>query len=229
MTKTIQAIIAAGLVVVFGVIVWLLVANFKPSPRIDVEPDGTVVAKIVDVRLEKVADLRVLHLTGTVQAKACVTWWMVLNPCRVFKAPAAVDYFVDTSKLDLSDFRWNAGAKTLLITAPDVRIGSVNIDTSAVLADQTDGMLVPRKAMAELQKRSSASALAVARREAEKPANMEAARRNARTALESLFAKPLRAAGVRADVQVRFAGEARPSSERWDMSRSLDEVLGKSG
>lgn len=226
MTRTIQGIIAAGLVAVFGVVIWLLVANFTPSPRIDVEKDGTVVAKIVDVRLEKVADLRVLHLTGTVQAKACVTWWRVLNPCRFFKAPAAVDYFVDTSKLALSDFRWNEDAKTLLITAPDVRIGSVAIDTSKVLADRTDGILVPRDAMAELQKRSSASAHAVARAEAEKPANIEAARRNARTALESLFARPLRAAGVRADVQVRFAGEARPSSERWDTSRSLEEVLG---
>ena len=225
MTRTIQAIIATGLVAVFGVIIWLLVADFRPSPKIDVEKDGTVVAKMIDVRLEKVADLRVLHLTGTVQAKACVTWWRVLNPCRVFKAPAAIDYFVDTSKLALSDFRWNEEAHTLLITAPDVRIGAVNIDTSKVIADQTDGLLVPRDAMAELQKRSSASAHAVARAEAEKPANRGAARRNARTALESLFAKPLRAAGIRADVQVRFAGEARPSSERWDLSRSLDEVL----
>ena len=225
MTKTIQAVVAAGLVAVFGVVVWLLVANFKPSPKIEVEQDGTVVARIIDVRLEKVADLRVLHLTGTAQGKACVTWWKVLHPCRVFKAPAAVDYFVDTSKLDLADFRWNEETKTLLITAPDVRVGSVNVDTANVLVDRTDGILVPRKAAAELQKRSSASAHAVVRQEAEKPVNMEAARSNARTALESLFAKPLRSAGVRADVQVRFAGEARPSSERWDMSRSLEEVL----
>lgn len=226
MAKTIQTVVAIGLAAMFGVIIWLLVANFKPGPKIDVEKDGTVVAKIVDVRLERLADMRVLRLSGKAQGKACVTWWRVLNPCRVFKAPVAVDYFVDTSRLSLSDFRWNADAKTLLITAPDVRIGAVNIDTSKILADQTDGVFVPRGAMVELQKRSSASAHAVAQREAEKPANVEAARRNARTKIEALFRKPLRAAGLDADVQVRFAGEARPSAEHWDLSRSLQEVLG---
>lgn len=225
MMKAIPTILAAGLIAIFGTVIWLLVANVKPGPDVDVESDGRVVAKVVDVRLERLGDLRVLQLTAKAQGKACVTWWKVLSPCRVFKAPATIDYYVDASKLKLSDFRWNQGAKTLLVTAPDVRIGAVNIDTAKVIVDRTDGVFVPRGAMVELQKRSSASAQEVTRLEAKKPEHMEAARRNARTQLEALFAKPLSAAGMSADVQVRFAGEDRPSSQQWDLSRSLEDVL----
>jgi len=44
--------------------------------------------------------------------------------------------------------------------------------------------------------------------------------------VETSFAMPLRAAGIDAQVKVRFADDPTPSGERWDTSRSLQEVLG---
>ncbi len=40
------------------------------------------------------------------------------------------------------------------------------------------------------------------------------------------FAMPLAAAGIDAKVRVRFADEVRTDGPRWDVSRSVGEVLG---
>ena len=53
------------------------------------------------------------------------------------------------------------------------------------------------------------------------------AREATRRAVEGSFAMPLRAVGVAASVKVRFADEPVADGERWDASRSLEEVAGK--
>ena len=63
-------------------------------------------------------------------------------------------------------------------------------------------------------------------RQAREPAMIRLARDATRRAVERSFAMPLRAAGVDATVSVRFADEAQASTERWDTSRSLQDVLG---
>ena len=55
---------------------------------------------------------------------------------------------------------------------------------------------------------------------------MKLARDATRRAVETSFAMPLRAAGIDAQVKVRFADDPTPAGERWDTSRSLQEVLG---
>ena len=51
------------------------------------------------------------------------------------------------------------------------------------------------------------------------------ARDATRRAVERSFAMPLRAAGIDATVAVRFADEPTANTERWDTSRSLQDVL----
>ena len=59
------------------------------------------------------------------------------------------------------------------------------------------------------------------------PENMRKARENGRAALAQLFGGTLRAAGLPVAVTVRFAGEPRGADEtRWNLTRSLEEVLG---
>ncbi|WP_277979716.1 DUF4230 domain-containing protein [Sphingomonas phyllosphaerae] len=194
------------------------------------DDDGVAVARVVAGRLYGSSDLRVSHLAGTVQSTAATTrmfGW--LRYVRLIKAPYDVDYFVDLGALAPRDFRYDSRRRTLLVEVPDVVVGNPNVDESRVTLDTTTGFLPPRGAMAELQKMVSAKATAVVAAKAREPENMRKARDNGRVALERLFAGSLDAAGLPVTVTVRFAGEPRDgSSERWDLSRSLEEVLGNS-
>jgi hypothetical protein len=65
---------------------------------------------------------------------------------------------------------------------------------------------------------------------AREPENIVKARENGRAALERLFGGTLAAAGLPVSVQVRFQGEPRSSDTmQWDLTRSLEEVLGNAG
>jgi hypothetical protein len=197
---------------------------------VSTDDDGVAVARVVAGRLYGSSDLRVSHLAGTVQSTAATTrmfGW--LRYVRLIKAPYDVDYFVNLGALGPRDFRYDSRRRTLLVEVPDVVVGTPNVDESRVTLDTTTGFLPPRGAMAELQKMVSAKATNVVAAKAREPENMRKARDNGRAALERLFAGSLDAAGLPVTVTVRFAGEPRDrSSERWDLTRSLEEVLGNS-
>ncbi len=195
---------------------------------VSTDDDGVAVARVVAGRLYGSSDLRVSHLAGTVQSTASTTrmfGW--LRYVRLIKAPYDVDYFVDLGALAPRDFRYDSRRRALLVEVPDVIVGNPNVDEGRVTLDTTTGFLPPRGAMAELQKMVSAKATTVVAAKAREPENMRKARENGRAALERLFAGSLDAAGLPVTVTVRFAGEPRAgSSERWDLTRSLEEVLG---
>ncbi|MCC2981706.1 DUF4230 domain-containing protein [Sphingomonas sp. IC4-52] len=223
------AIAAVGVAIAFAIMVATVAAYRWWDDRHVVAADdsGLAVARVVAATLHTSADLRVSRLTGTVQATGATSrLWGWLKSTRVVKAPFEVDYFVDVRRLDPSDFRYDAANRTLTVEVPDVRPGRPNVDHARVTLDQTSGPYVSRDAMAELQRRvASTAATAVADR-ADDPENMAKARENGRTAISRLFGGALSAAGLPVRVEVRFAGETGPSDgERWDMSRSLQEVL----
>ena len=197
---------------------------------VSTDDDGVAVARVVAGRLYGSSDLRVSHLAGTVQSTASTTrMWGWLRYVRLIKAPYDVDYFVNLGALKPRDFRYDSRRRTLLVEVPDVVVGNPNVDEGRVTLDTTTGFLPPRGAMAELQKMVSAKATTVVAAKAREPENMRKARENGRAALERLFAGSLDAAGLPVTVTVRFAGEPRTgSSERWDLTRSLEEVLGNS-
>jgi hypothetical protein len=114
-----------------------------------------------------------------------------------------------------------AGTTSYLDVVPE----AANVDQSRITFERTDGLFVGRAAMARLRVRASGKALAVARQEALKPANVETARRNGREMVATLYGQPLRIAGVNATVRVRFEGEAVRDPEQWDRSRSLAELF----
>lgn len=188
--------------------------------------DGLAVARVVQSTLSKASDLKVSTLTGTVQSVASDSrGFGMINSNRVMKAPFEVDYFVNLSALGPGDFMWDDASDTLTVRAPAVRLGKVNVDESRTYLDRTTGIFVTRDAMAKMQRQASAGAVRVAREEAGKPDKMAAARRNAQAALMALFGAPLRAQGIDAKVVVRFADERARDGERWDVSKSLQEVL----
>lgn len=141
--------------------------------------------------------------------------------------PGMVRYDVDMAKLRQRDVTWEAGTKTLRVTLPPVEIDGPQVDLAAIREYGSGGLLTrftDAEKQLDLANRRTGQAELV--RQARDAMPMKLARDATRRAVESSFAMPLRAAGVDATVKVRFADEARDTSERWDTSRSLEEVLG---
>jgi ketosteroid isomerase-like protein len=215
-----------AVLVALGVAGYVAYQRYTVSYTVERESDGVTISKVVDAKLAGATDLRVSRLTGTVQATASdVGWGGVLPSGLVFKAPFEADYFVDLAKLDRSRFFWNAKTRTLIVTPPDVRVDSVNVDEARASVDQTTGLLVTRGAMARLRQRASGRAAQVVRTTATNAKNMVQAREAARREIADLYQRPLTIAGLDAHVVVQFDGEGRRNSEQWDRSRSLDEIL----
>jgi hypothetical protein len=223
---------AIGLAIAFAIVVAALLGyqRYTRDYAVTTDDNGLAVARVVSGRLYGASDLRVSHLSGTVQATAATSrGWGWLKSTRVVKAPYDVDYFVDLRRLGARDFRYDQKRRTLLVEVPDVTVGKPNVDEANVTLDETSGLYVSRTAMAELQKRVSGTAQRVVADKAQSPENMRKARENGRAALERLFGGTLAAAGLPVTVRVRFAGEPRTSDDQWDLTRSLEEVLGNAG
>ncbi len=189
-----------------------IVAGYRAyTDRYTVEtkgPDDRAVSMVVESTLAGASDLKVSTLKGTVQGTASDTrgfGW--INSTRVMKAPFEVEYFVDVSRARRERFHLGSGEPQAdrAPAAGSGRAASTSIESRTYL-DQTKGVFVTRAAMAAMQKQASGRAQRVARDEALKPDKLAAARRNAETALATLFTGPLKAAGIDATVEVRVGG-----------------------
>ncbi|MEO7787208.1 MAG: DUF4230 domain-containing protein [Sphingomicrobium sp.] len=188
---------------------------------------GVALSRIVDTAFANKADLRVLQIRGTVQSVASHDGTIpILDSNQVVKAPFTADYFVDVGKLGRGSYRYDAATRTLSVTAPPVTAQNINVDEARRTLVETKGLFVTRSASEELSQKTSANAEALVSKEANKPENIARARERAKQEIASLLRTPLAAAGL-GDVQVmvRFADEGGSSRERWDVSRSIEDVL----
>lgn len=214
-------LLVVGALAIVGYRTWTERYQVSTGPN-----DDVAVSQVVRSTFSGANDLKVAQLTGTVQSTASAKSLGVLDSSRVMKAPFQVEYFVDLSRMGPGDFLWNPATKILTVHPPDVRVGKVNVDEGKTYLDHTEGLFVTRGAMAALQRQASARAESVAGEAALKPDKLAAARRNARADLTNLLGGPLKAAGVRGvTVNIVFPGEGPRSSEQWDVSRSIPEVL----
>ena len=228
MSPIVRNAIGAALAVAILVAAFVGYRHWTQDYAVTRNDDGVAVARVIVGTLHASEDLRVSRLSGTVQATAKTSrGWGWLKSERVVKAPYAVDYYVPLGRLSPRDFRYDEGRRVLFVSVPDVVVGAPNVDEANVTLDRTSGAFVSRDAMAELQKRASGTATRVVAEKAREPENMRKARENGRAALERLYSGALGAAGLPVRVEVRFAGEARaPDGAQWDLTRSLEEVLG---
>lgn len=150
-----------------------------------------------------------------------------LSTQKTLIMPGMVRYEVDLARLQQQDVRWDDGSKTLSVTLPPIDIEGPQIDLTQIREYGDNGLLAR---FTDAEKTLDAANRAAGQRElikqARDPVPLGLARDATRRAVERSFAMPLRAVGIDARVTVRFADEARPSTERWDTSRSLEEVLG---
>lgn len=141
--------------------------------------------------------------------------------------PGGVRYEVDLGKLTTRDVAWDAGTHTLAVRLPPVEVEGPQIDLTQIREYGSGGVLTTfTDAEDRLDTANRQAGQAELLRQARAPAMIRLARDATRRAVERSFALPLRAAGVDARVEVRFADEGGAGDERWDVSRSLADVLG---
>ncbi len=225
----VTVVVGLALTVAIGVATYLGYRYVTEEKLVSTDKEGVATAQVVAATLYGRSDLRVSRLSGVVQGTARSSrLWGWLNASQVVKAPFEVNYFVNLSRLDASDFRLSEDGRRIEITVPDVTIDRPNVDLARTSLNNVSGVFVTRNAMMEMGAKVAASAQRTAAERANNAENRAKARENGRQAIERLFAGALTAARVDADVTVRFEGEPRPADgERWDKSRSLEEVLGQ--
>ncbi len=140
--------------------------------------------------------------------------------------PGTVRYEVDLGKLTARDVAWNPETRTLSVRLPPVEVDGPQVDLAAVREYGSGGVLATfTDAEKRLDAANRAAGQAELLRQAREPMALRLARDATRRAVENNFGLPLRAAGVDAHIAVRFADEPVANDEKWDVSRSIEEVL----
>ena len=148
---------------------------------------------------------------------------------RTLILPGDVRYELDLAKLEPESVSWDAGAKTLSVTLPEIEIAGPEVDLAAAREYGESGVLsAVTDADEALDRNNRARAVADLRKQAGAAVPMRLAREAGRQAIERSFALPLQAAGFGdAKVVARVASEGSPVTEPLDHSRSYNEVLGE--
>jgi hypothetical protein len=140
--------------------------------------------------------------------------------------PGLVRYEVDLGKLRQRDLNWNEATKTLTISLPSLEISPANVDLNELREYGEGGVLMAlTSAEDKLDQANRSRGQQELVRQARQPLPMRLARDAAKRAVARSFAMPLRAAGIEANVEVRFAGEGWQDPSYLDRSRRIEDVL----
>lgn len=132
-----------------------------------------------------------------------------LSARKTMIVPGLVRYELDWAKVQPSDLTWDAGTRRLSVTLPPVEISEPAVDLARI-QEYEDGRLLMALGNAErtLDAANRAKLREALLNEARAPTLVKLARDATRAAVERTFELPLTAAGVDADVVVRFRDEA---------------------
>lgn len=143
------------------------------------------------------------------------------------RQPFSVDYSIEMGDVSFDDYIWDARTRTLIVRSPQPKHDPPNIDASRQVV-VIQGPWITRAMQDSLRDSAALGAKKQASDEAEKPENIAAAERAARVAIVANIRRPLRAVGL-GDITIVAAGSAddEQGGERWDVSRSIAQVLAK--
>lgn len=186
--------------------------------------DNQAIVGAISATFGKSRDLKVGELKGDVQSSSTYSGTL-LTSAATMRAPYAIDYYVDLSKVRVADMRWNEAERTLSVTIPDVRVGTANIDVRNMTIEQK-GLFVSRAASAQMVRSAVSTADRYAVQKANDPKMLNQARANGREAVHDLLAIPMRAMGRGAiKIDVRYASEGQTSPQLREGSTPISEVI----
>ena len=140
--------------------------------------------------------------------------------------PGMVRYEIDLARLGQRDLAWDEAAKTLTVTLPSLEVSGPEVDLARIQEYSGGGVLM---ALTDADKMLDQSNRIRGQnelvRQAREPLPMKLARDAARRAVARSFAMPLRAAGIDANVSVRFGDEGELEPSYLDRSRRMEDVL----
>jgi hypothetical protein len=149
-----------------------------------------------------------------------------LSARKTLIMPGMVRYEVDLARLQQRDVVWDAASRQLRITLPPVQVSAPQINLNELREYGGDGVLTAlTDAEQQLDAANRRRGQVELVRQAREPLPLRLARDAARRSVERSFAMPLRAAGMEADVVVRFADEPDSRPTYLDRSRRIDEVV----
>ena len=170
-------------------------------------------------------DLKVADISGTIDVTS-VDRGLIFDSKQKATLPYSVDYFVDLTKLDPKNTRFNASNRTLFVEIPNVRIAPANVDWTKGKIGGAEGFWVSRRASANLVRRALVLTNQKAKEVAEKPENIAKAREEARTRVKALLEYPLNVVGPdKINVVVRFADEPGTDPSYLDASVTYNEAI----
>jgi hypothetical protein len=128
--------------------------------------------------------------------------------------PGLVRYELDLNQLQPKDVKWAKEANTLEVSLPPLILTGPQVDISGIRQYDGGGILI---ALTDAEKTLDAANRKRGQEELIKQAKgevpMRLARDATRGAIERSFAMPLRAAGIKATVVAKFAGETENESQ----------------
>jgi hypothetical protein len=185
------------------------------------------IVRVLSATFANKAALKVGEINGTLDVTVVDPGAIpILRSSQKATIPYSVGYTLDLSDLGADDYRWEPDKRTLTIRVPLVSAEPPNVDETNRAVAGTSGIFVTRGASTNLARRASQLATAKAGEVAAEPANLSRAQANAEKVVADMARTPLEAAGL-GPVSVRVVTPAAGvrNSERWDVSRSIEQVL----
>jgi hypothetical protein len=189
------------------------------------------IVRVLSATFSNKAALKVGEINGTLDVTVVDPGAVpLLRSSQKATVPYSVGYTLDLSAVGADDYRWEPERRTLTIRVPLVTAEPPNIDEANRAVAGTSGLFVTRGASTNLARRASRLATAKAGEVAAEPANLSRAQANAEKLVANLARTPLDAAGL-GPITVRVITPAAGvrDGERWDVSRSIEQVLADRG
>ena len=212
-------LLAGALLLAVVLVALMRIGSWLDGP----DPESIATASLQSVREQA----RLTTLTGRYVAVVTSTQRRFgLSARKTMILPGNVRYEVDLASLQQDDVRWNDDGKTLSVTLPPIQVAGPEIDVNQIQEYGGDGLLSALTSAEErLDSANRRAAQQELLRQARQPLPMRLARDSAKRVIARTFAMPLRAAGIEANVEVRFADEPSSDPSYLDLSRPVEEVL----
>lgn len=187
---------------------------------------GLRASEIISAKFEETGSLLAGRLRGEVLSQGACTSAYVFSNAQETIAPFSVAYMVDLSRVDRSRLRWNGDARTLFVELPALTVEEPAVDMRRARSKQS-GKFISRDCGLAMQRQVAERLSSKAGERSQRADYLARAQQSARIRVANLLRATLTAADVRTtEVRVRLASDATPvNDERWDMSRSIEEVL----